>query len=779
MRFQRPRRRRDDWSAKVKFLTFAITALAVIYLVIEEDFIQHDTAVEPDIRNLDSTNTVLRGVADIGSHTAARNVKEGVIAKNGNSLLNTYPASALPLCSATRISLTNNENDEHGNGGSTEFNENKPTIFTDWSPAAMTNWKDRSSFNMRYGNHPQYVKGGDVQPLQNAQGEKCTARTSTLVNVLEEKFGNGDIVESIDGDRGRQMKDDILFFTNDVENPHFIESIKGDFSLPKPISQLDPWAGDKGFKVFSAMEQGSSHPFHFHDAAWLGQVSGARLWYILPPGTSKVTVGAKVNGCDYLTGAAPAPVGAQACIQRSGEVFYLPPKWLHATCALEPWTVGVGGQGGSPKVYEQDFPAPTVNDEWTEAEERDKLAECSAAGHSKSAISQSVKEETTSLKKNGDDQDQNETEKDVATESLSKIIEQKDEIAASAKMNTDEQEWKWFDGNLGEYYDKLERDEHAKRKPNIITSYAVHRWMGPQRKTLEHYVLIRKAIYETVIGKLPPPGEEVTPAIGGEPHSSIRVFDGGCGLGAGLMWFEQHEPHWTMTGHTISEEQYKWITTDLPEHKFNVRLLTYDKPLGEDESQTDEKYHAIYSIEAAIHSPKLASTIKAWSDALKPGGIIVIIDDFLSVGVSRDDPDVDLFARSWIANSVHSTTEVADMAQQSGMALIEDRDLGSQYQIAKLNYRNTMPKLRDESGRIHQGWLGSKARQRLFLEGKITYRMIVLQKNGDSMGASKQATCTAITTAGKGEETMVVEINPTLMTGKGKEGGKQQECLSG
>lgn len=418
----------------------------------------------------------------------------------------------------------------------------------------------------------------------------------------------------------------------------------------------------------------------------------------------------------------------------------------------------------------------------TEAEERDKLAECSAAGHNKSAISQSVKEKTaTSLKKNDDNQDQNKTEKDRAAKDGAtmvgkKNIEQKDESAAAVKDNTDEQEWKWFDGNLGEYYDKLERDEHAKRKPDVITSYAVHRWMGPQRKTLEHYVLIRKAIYETVIGKLPPPGEEVTPAGESQP---LRVFDGGCGLGAGLMWFEQHEPNWVMTGHTISEEQYKWITMDLPEHKFNVRLLTYDKPMGEDEAPKDEKYHAIYSIEAAIHSPKLAFTIKAWSEALEPGGVIVIIDDFLSVGVSKDDPDVDLFARSWIANSVHSTTEVADMAQQSGMTLIEDRDLGSQYQIAKLNYRNTAPQLRDESGRIHQGWLGSKARQRLFLEGKITYRMIVLQKKGGSMVSSKQAKCTAITTASKGEETMAIEINPTLMTGKGKEGGKQQECLSG
>jgi len=173
---------------------------------------------------------------------------------------------------------------------------------------------------------------------------------------MRERFDNDE--SNVAGDvHGRQMKDDLLFFTNDVENPTFMESILKDVSVPAPISQHSAWAGENmGFSVFSAMEQGSSHPFHFHEAAWLGQVSGARLWYILPPGTSKKVVGAKVNGCDYFTGAAALPSGAKACIQRSGEVFYLPPSWLHATCALEPFSVGVGGQGGSPKGYEQDFP---------------------------------------------------------------------------------------------------------------------------------------------------------------------------------------------------------------------------------------------------------------------------------------------------------------------------------------------------------------------------------------------------------------------------------------
>ena len=165
---------------------------------------------------------------------------------------------------------------------------------------------------------------------------------------------------------------------------------------------------------------------------------------------------------------------------------------------------------------------------------------------------------------------------------------------------------------------------------------------------------------------------------------------------------------WELVGHTISEDQYKCIVNDLPKHKFQAKLRTYDEPL---EDGSVLPFNAVYSIEAAVHSPNLKNSLQAWSKALLPGGIIVIIDDFLSVGVSPDDPDVELFRRSWIANSVHTTTEIAQWADQMGdMSLVRDRDLGSEYQIIKRNYRNKAPELRDEQGREHQGWLGSKVR---------------------------------------------------------------------
>ena len=748
MRFQRPRRQNTGllslgfWRCKYQrlLLLFAGVVIFLFFSVNNDDSAySYDMDVDSTaIHTKSATNMVNQHVRSREAMTKSTTTDD---AKAKKSLLNLYTSSmeSLPECTATRISLSQQTNPDKSSFLSSS-NILKPAIFTDWTPPAIEKWRDRKLFVQKYGAHPQYVKGGDVQPFKNVEGESCTARTSNLVDIMRERFNTKtDHHNNNNQIHGRQMKDDILFFTNDVENPDFIHSIQGDYSIPDPILHHPAWSNNEnqGFDVFSALEQGSSHPFHFHKAAWLGQVSGARLWYLLPPGTSHTTVGPKVNGCNYLTGATPLPAGAQACVQRTGEVFYLPQHWLHATCALEEWSVGVGGQGGSPKIYEQNFSVPTVPNDLSDLDDRANIDKCTASASSSGH--------------------------DLATESKVK------------KPDKEEEGWKWFDGKIGDYYDSLERDEHARRNPDVITSYAVHRWMGPQRKTLDHYLLIRKAIYEEVFGKLPPSGEEP-----GDSPYPIRVFDAGCGLGAGLMWFEQTEKSWSMTGHTISEEQYKWITQDLPKHQFNVRLLTYDKPLGEDgQSGEDDHYHAIYSIEAAVHSPDLVNTIQAWSNALVPGGVVVIIDDFLSVGVSKEDPDVDLFARSWIANSVHSTTEVANMAENSDMSLVQDRDLGSQYQIAKLNYRNKAPKLRDEAGRVHQGWLGSKVRQKLFLEGKITYRMIVLRKNGSAKVEPTQGMCTAVAKASEQEETMKIEINPTLMTGRGGNGGRQQECLSG
>jgi len=269
--------------------------------------------------------------------------------------------------------------------------------------------------------------------------------------------------------------------------------------------------------------------------------------------------------------------------------------------------------------------------------------------------------------------------------------------------------------------------------------------------------------------------------------TELNVLDGGCGLGSALMWMEQKNPQWELTGHTISEEQYKFVTEKLPPHKFKVNLRSYDEIDDPGDTGKKKMYDFIYSIEALIHTPDLSKTLKEWSEHLADGGVIAIIDDFLSAGTSKDDEEVVAFSKSWLANILVTPTEMGKVARKFGLEVVENRDLDAEYRINELNYRNKMPDIKPDRGRSHQGWMGSKWRQRLMLEGKLTYNLLVLQKGGRTPIASSFSTIpndskTCSTVPSKKSEddpsAQFNEITPQLMSGKGKGGGDKMACIS-
>merc|ERR1740124_82170 len=206
----------------------------------------------------------------------------------------------------------------------------------------------------------------------------------------------------------------------------------------------------------------------------------------------------------------------------------------------------------------------------------------------------------------------------------------------------------------------------------------------------------------------------------GDNDVGLHVYDAGCGHGAGLMWFETNPSSktWDMVGHTISEAQIDFIH-NLPAHKFQADLKSYDDLetyIGKN------PFDVIYSIEAFIHSTNAYDTLKAWSNALAKDGLIILIDNFLSVGVDKNADDIRLFQKSWKANMLYTSTEILSIAAEYQMELVLDRDLGSEYQIVKNNYGNKLPELISTEKKSHQGWLGAGMRQRLMIEGKLTYR---------------------------------------------------------
>mmetsp|Transcript_16224 Transcript_16224/g.19814 ORF Transcript_16224/g.19814 Transcript_16224/m.19814 type:complete len:1003 (+) Transcript_16224:128-3136(+) len=645
----------------------------------------------------------------------------------------------------------------------------KPLLLTGWneyqnqveSSTTLSTLMEEENFRKKFGNYTQYVKDQFVQPFVDNKERKCLAPTSSIMDLMKMK---SKALTSINSSTKDDDENNLLFFTNNLESPEFFEAFQEKYTVPSPInydletgSKINSSSSSSGFHVFSAMVQGSFHGFHKHDNAQYYQIHGRKMWWFLPPDTARPEKG---NPCRFLTAAYSEgesygklpPENALSVLQQPGDTIYVPQNWWHATCALDDWTVAVGMQRGSPHKFDQKFeslPQPYVK------QNQDKKIE-------KHIIDETIHP--------------------MPWSSGNAFQKRMTDCGVTFNWN-DPSSWTWFHGDLNQYYNKLIASD-SKRNPNEIKSYAVHRWMGKDRSTLVHYELIYQMIRQFVDNSM---------------ERKLNLLDAGCGLGAGLMWFETNAPElWELNGHTISSGQLDFINK-LPSHKFNAVLKSYDDL--DVYKNNGIPFDVAYSIEAFVHSPDEQNTLKKWSEAMADGGIIVIIDDFLSVGVDREADDVQLFSKSWMANVLQTTSSLADIAEKFQLDLIVDRDLGSEYQIIKRNYQNKNPDIRPTEAKNHQGWLGSGMRQRLMVEGKLTYRLVVFQKKGGMKsnsiegialtstggikptsvtGKTVQDQCTSVPFVVGEESRLELEpIEAEHRTGKGNNGGSKQECISG
>lgn len=680
---------------------------------------------------------------------------------NSHNADNTKPRLNLNMNAPVRhLSIQEMMNPEHQQA------RTKPLLLTGWKEYQSQSNGDSSNdsfsvsmqeenFQKEFGNYTQYVKNQFVQPLKDKQDRKCLATSSSIVKLMKMKSkslgiftGSTDMskFKNADKDNG----DHLLFFTNDLESPDFFRALKATYTIPSPLhygADANAYADteDKSglsFHVFSAMVQGSFHGFHKHDDAHIYQIHGRKMWWFLPPDTKTPP---KNNPCLFLVNSDKLHEGQAATmsvLQQPGETIHVPKNWWHATCALDDWTIAVGMQRGSPHKYEQKFeslPQPFVKRSNANANDKDKTHTIDEKIHPMPWADGNV------------------------------FQTRMEECGVKFDWN-DPKSWIWFNGDLNAYYNKLIASD-SKRNPNVITSYAVHRWMGKDKSTLIHYELIHGMIQQFM--------EQ-------SESRNLRLLDAGCGLGAGLMWFETNAPKvWSLVGHTISTAQLEFINK-LPSHKFDAVLKSYDDL--EIYKEEDTPFDVMYSIEAFIHSPDERNTLKKWSEALADGGIIVIVDDFLSVGVDKESDDVQLFSKSWMANVLQTTSSLSDIAEKFGLELVVDRDLGSEYQVVKRNYRNRIPDIRPTKKKNHQGWLGSGMRQRLMVEGKITYRLIVFQKKGGMKSSSSsvalsqvvQGQCASVPLAPDNESLLDFQpLEAEHRTGKGNDGGSKQKCISG
>jgi len=176
---------------------------------------------------------------------------------------------------------------------------------------------DRQAFLKAFGSAS--IGYGSQQDLSiNGQGQEGMKVSQLLESEAWKDFGSG---------RRSQYAFDRGFLER---NSLLRESIARPPYLPNEFSRL----------MFGIGPSGSGLSFHYHQEAWNQLALGGKHWMLYEPGSMPQPEGecpGEVH-LDWLTKVWPklkgTPRAPHECVQRPGDVLYLPEGWWHATLNL-------------------------------------------------------------------------------------------------------------------------------------------------------------------------------------------------------------------------------------------------------------------------------------------------------------------------------------------------------------------------------------------------------------------------------------------------------------
>ena len=205
-----------------------------------------------------------------------------------------------------------------------------------------------------------------------------------------------------------------------------------------------------------------------------------------------------------------------------------------------------------------------------------------------------------------------------------------------------------------------------------------------------------------------------------------RVLDLGCGVGTAALYLARRRPV-EVVGVTISPVQARlaerFAARGGPaagEVRFAVADFT---ALPDDLTGFD----LAFSIEAFVHADPAAAFFEEAARALRPGGVLVIVDDVRPN--DRDDPALDDFRAGWHAPSVLPVAEIEALAAGAGLVPLASDDLSGLQRLGRPRDRlvhAAVPLLRRMAGRSvwAQSLVGGDALQHCHRAGLLRYRLM-------------------------------------------------------
>jgi len=211
----------------------------------------------------------------------------------------------------------------------------------------------------------------------------------------------------------------------------------------------------------------------------------------------------------------------------------------------------------------------------------------------------------------------------------------------------------------------------------------------------------------------------------------MQVLDLGCGVGSSLFYLAS-QAAFQGTGVTLSGVQARWAQAASEQSGLAERLKFIQGNFLELPS-TSPRAHLAFSIEAFVHAESAGAFLAQVSRILRPGGRLVIVDDFLADTARPDTPPLEDFRNGWQAHSLLRVPDLAALASSYGLTLAGSVDLSSFQRLGRPRDRlihALRPALR--LVRPHSLWaeslVGGDALQTSYRLGLLNYRLVRFEK---------------------------------------------------
>jgi cyclopropane fatty-acyl-phospholipid synthase-like methyltransferase len=216
-----------------------------------------------------------------------------------------------------------------------------------------------------------------------------------------------------------------------------------------------------------------------------------------------------------------------------------------------------------------------------------------------------------------------------------------------------------------------------------------------------------------------------------------RILDIGCGVGGSLLYLADKTGAET-NGVTLSPVQAEFGDRLLAESDYadRTRIIRGDFLDPQTSAELDGPFDLAMAVESLIHMQDPAAFFRSAAALLRPGGKLVVCDDFLSAAVPRSDAErrlLDRFSAGWHTAGLRSTADAVTLASLTGLELENDEDLSGYLELGRPRDRlirlvvalTTPLPLRSP---FWSNLRGGDALQSLLRSGALSYRLLVFSR---------------------------------------------------